>query len=124
LRGYTTMNFIKRFSTIGNRALARTIAKEMAELYICIKRENSENTKKEILKKVLYQSNIKAAQELLNAESFWANSEPLNLGTIIYIVVTDSSPINKKKLFIPKNNAEAYVEEIRKILNEYGLANE
>ncbi|MDQ3089939.1 MAG: hypothetical protein M3Q24_02175 [bacterium] len=118
------MNFLKRFSTIGNRTLARTMAKEMVELYIRTKKENPKSTEDETLKKTLGHLNSKAAQKLLNTESFWEDNETRNLGTIIYIVVTDSSPMNEKRLFIPQNNVDVYIDEIQKVLNEYGLTNE
>lgn len=113
------MNFLK-FFTIGNRTLARIITKEIVELYIRIKRENPEISKEEILKKTLSQSNLQAAKELLS--SGFLNEKSMSLGEAIYNLVVDSSPVNKKKIFIPSSNCEAYVEEIKNVLNEYGLS--
>lgn len=118
------MSFLKKIFTIGNRALARTLAKEMAELYIHIKKESSENSKNEILRKTLSQLDSRAAEKLLSDESFWTDDEDPDLSTVIYLMVVESSPRNKKKLSVPQSNIDAYLEEIQGVLDKYGLSNE
>jgi hypothetical protein len=115
------MSFLKKFLTFGDRSLARNITKEIAKIYLRTKKENPESSKDEILKKTLSQLNYQAAKELLGVLE---DDEPANLNYAIYYVVTGCSPVNKKKLFIPLSNVEAYTEEIKNVLDEYGLSNE
>jgi len=106
------MSFLKKLFTIGNRTLARTIAKDFAEIYIQVRDKNTHQTSIDLIKKTLSKLDLPAAQELLKDQSFWQDSNNTDLEFVVYLLVTESSPINKKKLFLPSGNAEAYIEEI------------
>jgi|GEM_PF-1274280 hypothetical protein len=115
------MNFLRKIFKIGNRTLARTITEDFAKNYVKLMNEGVQRNPTELIKKTLSLSKFPAAQELLNDELFWSENDNPELGHILYLIVTESSQSNKKRLFILESNVEAYVDEIETVLKEFGI---
>lgn len=117
------MGFFSRLSTIGNRTLARTIAEDFASKYIIAKKENPKKSNEELIKETLSRmTKLTSAQRLLSSD-FLTNKDYLDLGFVIYSLVVEESPVNKRRLIIPSSNIDAYIEEITNVLEERGLYN-
>lgn len=115
------MGFFSRLSTIGNRTLARVIAEDFASKYITCKKEKPKNQKEELIRETLGRmTKWTSAQRLLSSD-FFTDKNNLNLEFVIYNLVVEESPINKRRLIIPSSNIDAYVEEIINVLKERGL---
>lgn len=115
------MGFFSRLSTIGNRTLARVIAEDFASKYIIAKKEKPKNQKEELIKDTLSRmTKWTSAQRLLSSD-FLTDKDNLELEFVIYNLVIEESPINKRRLIIPSSNIDAYIEEITNVLRERGL---
>ena len=115
------MSFFSRFSTIGNRTLARVIAEQFAKKYIEVRKVMPKASKEEHIRETLRQM-IKwpSAQELASSD-FLSDKKNLDLVFVIYSIAVEESPVNKRRLSIPANQIDAYNEEITNVLKEHGL---
>lgn len=115
------MGFFSRLSTIGNRTLARTIAEHFASEYISIKKGNPKKSNEEIIKETLSRmTKLSSAQRLLSSD-FLIGKDNIDIEFVIYNLVVEESPINKRRSIIPQSNIDAYIEEITNVLKERGL---
>ncbi len=61
-----------------------------------------------------------SAQRLLSP-NFLTGKDNLNLEFVIYNLVLEESPANKRRSIISSSNIDAYIEEITNVLKERGL---
>jgi len=114
------MGFLDKFSTFGNRALARGTAKSIVKLYLSVREENKNIDLKQALKLSLIKYDSRASKEYANLLD---EEEEVDMVSAIYYVVVESSPMNRNKIFIPENQSRVYIDEIENVLREFNLEN-
>ena len=65
-------------------------------------------------------TNWPSAQKLLSPD-FLTDKDNLDFAFVVYNLVVEESPMNKRKLIISASNTDAYIEEITNVLKERGL---